>query len=103
VSNPADQVAVAARRGTTTRVWFADGTSASSPFSDTKELKRHAIGVCVLADGTMIGVTPDGEDQTYVFGTGGLALGVFHPFKLKQIKATSTTVTAANIYLAEGK
>jgi len=104
VSNPADQVAVAARRGSTSRAWFAgDTASYSSPFDDAKELKRHAIGVCVLADGNLVGVTPDGEQQTYVFGTGGLALGVFHPFKLRQIRATSTTVTAANLYLAEGK
>ena len=104
MSNPADQVAVAARRGSTSRAWFAgDQASYSSPFHDTKELKRRPIGICVVADGTLVGVTYDGEQQTYVFGTGGLALGVFHPFVLKQILATGTTVSAANTWLAEGK
>ncbi len=103
VSNPADQVAVACRRGTTTRVWFSDGSSASSPLSDTKTIACHVIGICVLVDGAITGVTPDGETQVYVIGTVGWALGMLNPFKLRQIKATGTDVGAADIYLAEGK
>lgn len=98
-----ENVANAPIQANSTRQWFTDGTSASSALSDTKTLKRYPVGVCVLADGDVKITTPEGEEQTVTFGTGGFALGMFHPFRCKQVWATGTTVAAADVWLAEAK
>lgn len=87
----------------TTRSWFADGTSGTSALSDTKDLKRYPVGIAVMADGVVKITTIEGETQSITFGTGGFALGTFHPFRIRRVWSTGTTATPANTWLAEAK
>lgn len=56
--------------------------------SDTLNLKRPAVGVLLSVAGTFKILTDEGDTQTYA--SGELALGVWHPIRVKRVFSTGT-------------
>lgn len=77
-------------------VALADGAE-SSPGdvrSDTKRLALQAQGFHADADGTICIVSPKGREKIFT-----VVAGAYYPYRFVQIKATGTTLTAAQIGL----
>lgn len=77
-------------------VALADGAE-SSPgdvVDDDLRLKFQAQGFHADADGTICIVSPKGREKTFT-----VVAGAYYPYRFVQIKATGTTLTAAQIGL----
>lgn len=65
-----------------------------SVISDSLRLKFQAQGFHADADGTISLVSPAGRRKTFT-----VKAGVYYPYRFTQIRATGTTLTAAQIGL----
>lgn len=69
--------------------------------SDTKNLKVPAVALLLNTAGTIKVLTTTGK--TRAFASGELALGVWHPMKIKRVYATDTALTDAQYRLGYGR
>ena len=65
--------------------------SAGDCRSDALELAKEAQGIHANADGNVSVVDCDGNTAVFVLAAGG-----YYPFRFKQIRATGTTLAAAD-------
>lgn len=88
------QVATDSR--TADKAYVADGTLGA--LSDSKNLRRAALGLMIHAAGTVRVTLEEQTDGAYV-DMPALAVGVVHPLAIKRLWSTGTSVAAANIQL----
>ena len=65
--------------------------------SDALNLKRPAVGLLLLVAGAIKILTDEDAEQTYA--SGELALGVWHPIRVKRVFSTGTALTSAQFRL----
>lgn len=69
-------------------------TTPGTVISDTLRMKNQAQGFHADADGTITLISPRGGSRTFT-----VKAGVYYPYRFVQVKATGTTLTAAQIGL----
>lgn len=72
-------------------------SGAAGALSDTLNLKRPAVGLLLIAAGAIKILTDEDAEQTYA--SGELALGIYHPIRVKRVFSTGTTLTSAQFRL----
>lgn len=76
----------------------SDGT-AGTAFSDSLSLGKMAVGLKFHDSATGVLKVVSGDGKARTIDSAAYAKGVWHPIKIKQIKATDTTTTNTHIEL----
>lgn len=76
----------------------SDGT-AGTAFSDSLSLGKTAVGIKFHEDAAGVLKVVSGDGKARTIDTESYAKGVWHPIKIRQIKATDTTTTNTHIEL----
>jgi len=79
-------------------VTLDDGTTASA-LSDTKKLGKMAVGIKFSSAATGVLKVVDGAGKSVEIDADTYAKGVWHPVKVAWVKATDSTVAAADFEL----
>jgi hypothetical protein len=74
---------------------LTDGSTGA--LSDTFNLKRPAVGLLLSVAGNIKILTDEGAEQTYAGGE--LALGIWHPIRVKRVFSTGTALLATEFRL----
>jgi hypothetical protein len=91
-------IATDTRTGATAAL--SDGTIGA--LSDSKDLRRRAVGFIVHAAGTVRVTTEEQDDGVYTDWPAP-AVGILYPVTIRRLWSTGTSVAAANITLLYSK